>query len=160
MMRHGLLRAKGCPIIRSGHPAADPCSADIPCTDESHVTVAPRHAEQLVELRSTALVGRDHLAVENGFVYIEQSSNLVAERLETAQAVVVARDEAATARLEVIRNSASPVKATSLPRGWARQASNNHLLAELTTPGSRCLRYVLGHNVWGDPASAVVSLLG
>jgi hypothetical protein len=31
---------------------------------ESHVTGAPRHAEQLVELRSAGLVDRDYLAVE------------------------------------------------------------------------------------------------
>jgi hypothetical protein len=68
---------------------------------ESHVTGAPRHAEQLVELGSATLVGRDYLAIDDGFVDIKQPANLVGERLETAQDIAVARDEAATAMLKI-----------------------------------------------------------
>src|SRR6516164_2898840 len=68
---------------------------------ESHVTGAPRHAEQLVELRSVTLVDRDYLAVDYRLVDIEQPTNLVGERVETTKHVAVARNEAAAARLKV-----------------------------------------------------------
>jgi hypothetical protein len=68
-------------------------------------TDAPGHSEQLVELWSTGLVGRDHLAVDYRFVDIEQPASLVGERLETAQDIAVVRNEAATAPLEVAQRS-------------------------------------------------------
>ena len=73
---------------------------------EGHVAGGPCAAEKLVELRSARPVSRDHLTVEYGFrSKIEQPANLVAERLETAQEVAVARDEAATALLDVAQPS-------------------------------------------------------
>jgi len=51
------------------------------------------------------LVGGDHLAVDYRFVDIEHGRHLVAERLEAAQNVAVARDEAATALLDVAQRS-------------------------------------------------------
>ena len=60
-------------------------------------TDAPGHSEQLVELWSTGLVGRDHLAVDYRFVNVEHGRHLVAERLEAAKDIAVARDEAAAA---------------------------------------------------------------
>ena len=64
-------------------------------------TDAPGHSEQLVELWSTGLVGRDHLAVDYRFVDVERGRHLVAECLETAQDIAVARDEAAAALLKI-----------------------------------------------------------
>src|SRR6516164_10270680 len=72
---------------------------------EGHVTGAPRHAEQLVEPRSAGLVSHDHLAVDYRVVDVEHSCHLRAERLETAQDVAVARDEAATALLDVAQRT-------------------------------------------------------
>jgi hypothetical protein len=68
---------------------------------ESHVTGAPRHAEQFVELWSAGLVGHDHLAVDYRLVNVEYGGQLVGQNLETAHDVAVARDEAATALLKV-----------------------------------------------------------
>ena len=64
-------------------------------------TDAPGHSEQLVELWSTGLVGRDHLAIDYRFVDIEQPASLVGERVETAQDVAVARDKVAAALLDI-----------------------------------------------------------
>jgi hypothetical protein len=68
---------------------------------EGDVTGAPRHPEQLVELWSAGLIGRDHLAVDYGFVDIEQPANLVGERVETTKHVSVARDDTTAALLDV-----------------------------------------------------------
>jgi len=64
-------------------------------------TDAPGHSEQLVELWSTGLVGRDHLAVDYRFVDVEHGRHLIGERLETTQDIAVARNEAATALLKI-----------------------------------------------------------
>ena len=57
---------------------------------EGHVTGAPRHAEQLVELRASCLVGCNYLPVENGVVDVEDGRHLIPERIETVQDVTVA----------------------------------------------------------------------
>ena len=72
---------------------------------EGDVGGPPAAAQEVVEHRPAGLVGRDHLTVDYRFVDIEQPANLVAERLETAQDVAVARDEAATALLDVAQRS-------------------------------------------------------
>src|SRR5215472_4965819 len=76
-------------------------SAPLSQNVESHVTGAPRHTEQLVELRSASPVSHDHLAVDYGFVDVEHGRHLVAERLERAQDIAVARDEAAAVLLKI-----------------------------------------------------------
>jgi len=50
-------------------------------------------------------MGFDHLAVDYRVVDVEHSCHLRAERLETAQDVAVARDEAATALLDVAQRT-------------------------------------------------------
>jgi hypothetical protein len=72
---------------------------------QKHVTGAPCAAEKLVELWSAGLVGGDYLAVDNGVVNVEGGRHIVAERLEAAQDIAVARDEAATALLDVTQRS-------------------------------------------------------
>ena len=66
---------------------------------EGHIGGCPPH--EVVELWSTSLVDRDHLAVDYGLVDVEDGSDLLAERLETAQDVAVARDDAATALIKI-----------------------------------------------------------
>ena len=68
-------------------------------------TDAPGHSEQLVELWSTGLVGRDHLAVDYRFVDVERGRHPVAERLETAQDIAVARNDTAAALLDVAQRT-------------------------------------------------------
>jgi len=91
-----------CSRFRRSRSGKEPTSMPFAPEDiESRITGAPRHAEQLVELRSAALVGRDHLAVENGVVDIEEPANLVGQRVETSKHVAIARNEAATALLDI-----------------------------------------------------------
>ena len=75
----------------------------VPLTEnvEGHIDGCPSAPHEVVELWSTSLVDRDHLAVDYGLVDIEDGSDLLAERLETAQDVAVARDDAATALLKI-----------------------------------------------------------
>ena len=68
---------------------------------EGHVTGRLLAPEKVNENRAAGLVDRDHLAVDYGLVEVEHGRQLLAERLEAAQDVAVARDETATTRLEV-----------------------------------------------------------
>jgi hypothetical protein len=100
-----------CPAIAGGARRAAKIAGRYlePEDIESHVTGAPWHAEQLVELWSAGLIDHDHLAVDYGFVDAEHGRRLLAERLETAQDIAVARDEAATALLDVAQRTKSIV---------------------------------------------------
>jgi len=63
------------PCSRRRRSSSGKARRSVPPEDiEGHVTGGPRHAEQLVELWSAGLVGRNHLAVDYRFVDIESST--------------------------------------------------------------------------------------
>jgi len=68
---------------------------------EGHIAGRLFAPEKINEDRAAGLVDHDHLAVDYRLVDIEQPANLVGERLEPAQDVAVARNEAATASLDI-----------------------------------------------------------
>jgi hypothetical protein len=59
-----------------------------------------RAPEKIVELRPAGRVDRDHLAIENRLVEVEHGPELVAESVEAAEVVAVARDEPAAVPLD------------------------------------------------------------
>ena len=111
---------------------------------ESHVTDAPRHSEQLVELRPAGLVGRDHLAVDYRFVDVERGRHLVAERLETAQDIAVARDEATSTLLVVAETPEAIVLELKEPFGVVERllspGRDNRLYARKSLRGYGAIR--------------------
>jgi len=54
---------------------------------------------------SAGLVDHDHLAVDYRLVNVEYGGHLVGQNLETAHDVAVARDEAATALLDIAQRT-------------------------------------------------------
>ena len=56
---------------------------------EGHVGRPPRAAEEVLELRTAGLVGRDQLAVENGIVHIELAGDLPHRAPQSAQDIRV-----------------------------------------------------------------------
>jgi len=68
---------------------------------EGHIAGRLFAPEKINEDRTAGLIDRYHLAVDDGLVDVERGRRLVGERLETAQDVALARDEAATALLEI-----------------------------------------------------------
>jgi len=59
---------------------------------EGHIGGRPSVPEKIVELGSAGRIGRDHLAVENRLVEAELSCKLIAELVEAAQEIAVARN--------------------------------------------------------------------
>jgi hypothetical protein len=59
---------------------------------EDHIGGRPSAPEKIVELGSAGRIGRDHLAVENRLVDAELCCQLVAELVEAAQEIAVARN--------------------------------------------------------------------
>ena len=57
--------------------------------------------EEIVELRAARLVGRDHLAVENGLADLKLGRDLFTKLDEEAHNIAIARDEPAAALLDV-----------------------------------------------------------
>ena len=80
-----------------------------------------------VKLRPAGRVGRDHLAIENRLVEVEQGGELAAELIKAAHLVAVARDQVAAAMLEITAGAEAVVFEIEeppgvverlLPRGW------------------------------------------
>jgi len=84
---------------------------------ESHVGGCLRAAEEVVELRSASPVGHDHLAVENGLIHPDLGRHLVAERVQAAEDVAIARDETAVAPLEIAQAPEAVVFELEHPAG-------------------------------------------
>ena len=86
-----------------------------------------RAPEKIVKLWSAGSVGDDHLAVENGVLDVQERRHLLAECLEAAQLLAVARDQPAAVPLEITKPPEAVVLELKeppgiverlLPRGW------------------------------------------
>ena len=68
-----------------------------------------RASHEVVEAWTPGLVGRYHLSVHDGVVDVELGRQLSAEFAKPAQGIVIARDEAAVALLEIAQGTKAVV---------------------------------------------------
>jgi hypothetical protein len=109
-----------CPAAASGARLG----AVEPQNIERHIGGRPRAPDEVVKLRASCLVGRDHLAVEDGVVDIERRRQLIAERIKAGEPVAVARDEAAVPLLDVAEAPVPVIFEIEEPAGVVERLSS------------------------------------
>jgi len=103
------------PSRRSRRSLSGNASRSLP--SKGHIGGRRRAPQQIVELGSAGRIGRDHLAVENCLVEIEQGRQLVAELVKAAHQIAVARDETAAPLLDIAHGPKAVVFAVEEPIG-------------------------------------------